>query len=161
MPDFKDHIYQAKNNLEVLEFVNTSGKYYDWQVTLCFYAALHFVNAHLAQCNNSHYRTHMQVDQAINPNILLSVSKLDEDTYVVYTSLFKLSKRSRYMVNENPANKETRAFFTHEPHLKRALKHLDTVLYYFNAKYNIGLQNVILKLPESLNQSKLNLIKSQ
>ena len=67
----------------------------------------------------------------------------------------------KLLSDENPSNKETRAFFTHEPHLKRALKHLDTVLYYFNAKYNIGLQNVILRLPESLNQSKLNIIKSQ
>lgn len=159
MPDFKDHIHQAKNNLEVLEFVNTSGKYYDWQVTLCFYSALHFVNAHLAKCNNSHYRTHMQVDEAINPNIALSVSRLDEDTYVAYTSLFKLSKRSRYMVNENPANKDTQAFFTHEPHLKRAIKHLDTVLNYFNSKYNIGLQNIILRLPENLNKSNLKIIK--
>ena len=44
MPQFEDHVKQAQHNLKFLENIN-AGNYdcVDWQVTTCFYTALHLV----------------------------------------------------------------------------------------------------------------------
>jgi hypothetical protein len=65
MPQFADHIKQANSNFLFLKSVNqTSPAHVDWQVTVCFYTALHLVNAHLAKYNQQ-FRNHTDVKDAI------------------------------------------------------------------------------------------------
>jgi len=158
MPDFNEHLNQAKRNLKFLEIANQPGNYFDWQVTVCFYSALHVINAHLAHCNNSHYRTHIQVDEAINPFNQFSSSKLDSETYTAYSSLMKLSRRSRYLVNENLENHSPNVHFTHEKHLKKALIHLDKVLHFFSNRYRATFDELTIKYPSELDPKRLLVI---
>jgi len=59
LAQFDEHIQQANHNLQFLSFANQAGSaYYDWQVTICFYTALHLVNAHLSLFNMQ-YRKHV------------------------------------------------------------------------------------------------------
>ena len=76
-----DHFTQAQRNLQFLGSINNhQNEYTDWQVTVCFYTALHLVNAHLATFV-LHYRTHEEIKNAIVPLNLLSVAKLPEDVF--------------------------------------------------------------------------------
>ena len=140
MPQFADHIKQANSNLLFLKSINkTSPAHVDWQVTVCFYTALHLVNAHLANYNQQ-FRNHTDVKDAINPHNPLSVLKLTPDSYTAYISLFSLSRRARYLINEKDNNlKSNQPFFTYDKHLAKAIKHLDILCTYFNNLYSLGL----------------------
>ena len=138
MADFNAHILQGVSNLEFLGSMNQSfPERYDWQVTVAFYTAVHLVNAHLAKSQNLHYRSHEEVKDAISPTTLISLSRIDESPYLAYVKLSNCSRRARYLVCDNPQNKEDRPFYTSEKYLARAIKNLDIVLRYFESKYGI------------------------
>jgi hypothetical protein len=140
LPQFDEHIQQAKHNLQFLELVNQSGTAFcDWQVTICFYTAVHLVNAHLSLLNMQ-YRKHVDVKDALNPKNQYSVgtgAALPENEYLAYTKLQSLSRRSRYLVNEKDGNLAAQqAFLTYDVHLNKSLKHLNSIIKYFTGKYN-------------------------
>lgn len=139
MANFDEHIQQARRNLEFLSQINQKvGNFYDWQVTVCFYTALHLVNAHLSK-HNLQYRKHHDVNYALNPDVQLSVSKLPEEEYNSYMALQRLSRRSRYLANEKDNNiASSQAFLTYDKHLAKAVRHLDKLICYFNTKYSMG-----------------------
>lgn len=143
MASFAEHIEQVRRNLRFLSSINNAvSDCFDWQVTVCFYTALHLVNAHLSQYNLQ-YRKHHDVNYALNPHVQLSPGKLPEEQYEAYISLQRLSRRSRYLVNEKDSNiGSTQAFLTYDKHLSKAVRHLDGLLQFFEAKYAMGLTPV-------------------
>ena len=143
MPGSQDHIKQALHNLSFLEKVNSSlPDYYDWQVTVCFYSALHLVNSHLSHFNLQ-YRKHKDVKDALSPYSQLSPAKLPENEYAAYVTLQSLSRRARYLVNEKDDNLSSgQAFFTYDKHFGKALKHLNTLMSYFNGRYQLSLPKI-------------------
>lgn len=148
MAQFDDHIAQAKKNLNFLCKANSCiSDSYDWQVTVCFYVAVHLVNAHLAK-TGMHYRTHTDVNNAINPFNQVSPTKLEEGDYISYIKLSQLSRRSRYLVkdSEKPERPEE-AFFTYEKHLATAIRHLDKLTAFFTKKYGFEIPKVELQCP--------------
>ncbi len=149
MAQFEDHIAQAKRNLNFLSAINTKlSDCYDWQVTVCFYSALHFVNAHLSKYTLQ-YRKHKDVNYALNFSNSLSPARLPEDEYLAYTALQSLSRRSRYLVNEKDNNlSSTQAFLTYDKHFARSLRHLNLLLQHFESRYAIGLNAVEIKCTE-------------
>lgn len=134
MPSFPEHIKQAKRNLTFLANTNNAvSDCWDWQVTICFYSALHLMSAHLAN-KGLQYRTHKETDTMLNPYSSLSVGKIPEPIYLAYSKLMRLSRRARYMIDEkNPAS--TRACYISEKHFSKALRNLDAVLTYFSEQY--------------------------
>lgn len=153
-----DHIGQAKRNLAFLEQINKNAPtFYDWQVTVCFYSALHLINAHLSHFNLQ-YRKHKDVKDALNP-FTLSPARLPENEYTAYTALQSLSRRARYLVNEKDGQiQSTQAFLTYEKHLSKALKHLDTLMSYFNGRYQLNLNPIIIHCSE-LKYTEVKFIK--
>ena len=139
MGTFTEHIQQAKQNLSFLSSVNENiNDRWDWQVTVCFYSAVHLINAHIVSKTSKNYLTHGQVSGVINPYADLSLGKLDEKTYTSYTKLFHLSRRSRYLLNENfdkSVDIQT-ACLTYDKHFKKAIHHLDIVIEYIKANYS-------------------------
>ena len=132
MPEFKQHLNQAKKNIEFLRDINNiSEQYYDWQVTTCFYTALHIINAHLAKYN-LHYNTHVEVARALNFAVAQSVSKVSPECFVAYRTLQNLSRKARYL--SDPSSKTY--IQVYEVHLSKAIGHLDTVITYFSKKYS-------------------------
>ena len=153
---FDEHIAQAMSNFRFLETVNRNvTNYYDWQVTVCFYSALHLVNAHLTK-HSLQYRQHKDVNHALNPEVAVSVSKLPMDEYEAYIGLQRLSRRSRYLVNEKDGNVSTeKGFFTYEVHLGRAIRNLDKLMIYFDTKYSLSLPSISINCAELRTQDKL------
>ena len=162
MATFDEHINQAKKNLAFLESINHIIKdCIDWQVTVCFYTALHLINAHLATFELQ-YRKHVDVKNALNPERTLSISKLPEDEYVAYAALQMLSRRSRYLVNEKDSKiGATMAFLTHDVHLAKSVRHLDCLVTFFQDKYNVFLPSISIKCPNLKGQSLKSFTKKE
>ncbi len=148
MPSFEEHIMQVNRNLNFLTNINNSvNDCFDWQITVCFYSALHTVNAHLSKFDLQ-YRKHSDVNHAINP-FTLSPGRLPEEIYIAYMSLQSLSRRSRYLVNEKDKNlKSDQAFLIFEKHIAKGFRHLDLLLNYFNVRYKLNMQSGLLKCSE-------------
>lgn len=135
MASFDNHIKQAKSNLSLFKLVCDSSKHLDWQVTSCYYVAVHLVNAHIAKTANLHYKTHSEVKQAINPNNHITICALDEDIFDLYQSLEKLSRMARYLCDESGDNHDTHSFITKEKHVIKALTRLNKIIAYFISLY--------------------------
>lgn len=155
MASFDEHLTKAETNLSFLENVCSNEKYFwDWKVTICFYSAVHLINAHIANKSSQHYRSHEQVLIAINPHEALSLSRLDEAKYLCYAKLRNLSRRSRYLVSDQDNNHETKAFFTYDRHFARAIRHLDVLITFINEEYKKDIKNIKVACLE-LKQSEL------
>jgi hypothetical protein len=148
MASFDQHLLQAKNNLLFLKEINNKSNFFDWQVTTCFYVAVHLVNAHLAKCHNIHYSSHKITKQAMNPHNTLAPCKIDIDVFDTYCSLEKLSRRSRYLCNDSLAHEPNRAFLTYEKHVKRAISRLNVIMMYFNKVYGTTFEKVEITCPK-------------
>ncbi len=137
MSSFSDHIKQGKDNLEFLENVNREfSKVYDWQVTISFYTALHFVNAHVKKTMGVYHTTHKDLSNIINPNCrVTNPAQMDEDSFVAYEALFVLSRRSRYLYNQKGQSESS---FTYSKHLAKAIRHLNKVMKFIDDKHSIG-----------------------
>ena len=143
MASFDDHISQAKGNLTFLTGVNLNfNSNWDWQVTICFYVAVHLMNGHLAKKANLHYRTHNDVKNGINPHNPTAVYKVPEDIYLAYCKLEGLSRRARYLCHEEAtAGTEGQTHVTHDKHFAKAVKNLDKILVYFKDQYRLWNSN--------------------
>lgn len=137
MAIYKEHLAQAKSNLQFLGLINTNcSSHIDWQVTTCFYTAVHLINGFLAQESNLHFNSHDRVKDAVSPDSINAGTKLDEQTYLAYVKLRNLSRRSRYLCNaDNPQEDVEKAHFILEKHFVKAFVHLDKLMNYFYAKY--------------------------
>ena len=150
MGSFKEHIDHSVKNVRFLSQINKSvDESWDWQVTVCFYTALHLINAHIVKKTNSNYLSHSKVEEIINPFNQMSVAKLNEEVYVSYIKLFQLSRRSRYLLNENFKKSEKIAIqnanFTYSKHLRKAIHHLDIIIAFINSNYNEEFPKVDIK----------------
>lgn len=141
------HFIQAEKNLDFLKHINSSSPAtIDWQVTVCFYTAVHLINAHLATFD-MHYQTHEKVKNAINPFIETSLTRLPEAEYTAFVKLQSLSRRSRYLVNDS-TNDNKQASFTYGKHQGRALRHLNTIIQYYCKKYKTSMPPVEIACAE-------------
>ena len=158
MAQYDDHIKQAKRNLVFLSNINNNiTDCIDWQVTTCFYTAVHLVNAHLSKFALQ-YRNHTDVKDALNPENQLSLTKLPESEYIAYIKLQSLSRRSRYLVEEGDRNlNATQAFITYDKHLGKAIRHLNILIIYFSTKYTTEFDTINLRC-DSLIHSELHYI---
>jgi hypothetical protein len=140
---FEEHITHSKENLDYLSKINQNiNDRWDWQVTVCFYSALHLINAHIVKKTGVNYLSHSQVSIAINPYNPLSISKLDEATFLAYEKLFQLSRRSRYLLSENFKKGDTLdiqpACITYSKHFKKTICHLNTIVEFISKNYNVN-----------------------
>jgi hypothetical protein len=125
-------------------------------VTIAFYAAIHFINAHLAQSVDQHFRTHHDVDLAINFCNTLSPCRLPESVYLKYKKLHNLSRRSRYLIHEDKKDADQlKAHLTYDTHFKSAILYLDGIIDFMKTEYAIDCQSHTLKCFE-LKQNSLN-----
>ncbi len=146
MPRPEDHLSQARRNLTFFDCVHSGvSDSYDWQVTICFYSAVHLVNFHLSR-HGFQYRSHSNVNNAINPYGIRSSITLPENEYIAYEGLRSLSRRSRYLVREGDNSLiSNEPAFTNDKHLSKALRHLNTLLKYFSEKYKLDFPTTKVK----------------
>jgi hypothetical protein len=149
LASFQEHIDQARRNIDFLCLVNAANSTFcDWQTTTCFYCAVHLINSHVAQSTNQHYRTHAQVDSAINPYRTPPLaSAVPPAIYVSYGLLKNLSRRARYLISHIDNNTETRGFITKDKHFAKAVRYLDEIMQYIDSVYGIGFAQKSINCP--------------
>lgn len=137
MPLYQDYINQSKRNISFLIFISeSSDKYWDWEVTVSFYIGVHLINAHLCKSISTVYRTHENVDSAINPNKnSVSLGKVSEEIYLAYKNLSNLSRISRYLSASSDTSLPMSK--TKSKHLFRAIESLDTLMVFIADKYGV------------------------
>jgi hypothetical protein len=82
---------------------------------------------------------------------------LSPDAYTAYISLFSLSRRAHYLINEKDDNLNSNTpFFTHDKHLAKAIRHLDMVCTYFDKIYTLNLPKIPIKCAYITNNNTLN-----
>lgn len=140
MASFQEHIDQAYKNIEFLCSINFHCRTnIDWQTTVSFYACVHLINAHVVRTVNQHYRTHAQIDRAINPFVVPPrASALPQHIYVTYGKLKNLSRRSRYLVNNDPRNTSPQAFHTEEKHFGKAIEYLNKIMNFMETTHGVS-----------------------
>ena len=147
MASYRDHLAQASKNLRFLVGVNKNcNEHLDWQVTTSFYVGVHLMNAFLAQEANFHFSSHERVQNAIGPQSVIARTRLDEATYLAYIKLRNLSRRARYLCNENnPSENLGVASFILEKHFLKSFTHLDSLMTFFYKKYghSFGAMSII------------------
>lgn len=136
MASFEEHSSQAVHNLKFLEEIGDSDDFWDWKVTVCFYIAVHLMNAHIVQKSNNYFRKHEQVINELNPKNKDSKCSLSIQNYKSYRKLYNLARRSRYLINDNFHDDDGRTCFTFDKHLAKAVKNLDNLLNYFKSEYH-------------------------
>lgn len=158
MASYKEHISQVNNNLRFLQEINIglAEQYWDWNVTVCFYAGVHLVNSHIASTTNLHYRRHDEVSDALNPFNQLSIAKVPENVFVAYSHLQNLSRRSRYLISEKMSNRSEDCFLTFDKHFQRSLIHLDTLLEFVKIKYGENFEKTKVNCDISKNINLVN-----
>lgn len=156
MASFDEHINQAKKNFLLFEFIfNNSNDYLDWCVTICFYVAVHIVNAHSAVKTNSHYRAHKDIENDLNPFNSTPCS-VNRAVYTSYIKLSILSRRARYLLEENTTD-DSIAHYIKEKHFDKSLKYLDCLLNYFDLEYSLKFPSISIKY-KNLKKGELKFI---
>lgn len=143
---FEEHIKQAKKNLDFLKSTsnNNVSDFWDWKVTICFYTAVHLVNAHISSKMNHHYRSHDDVNKVLNPFNRTSIAIIPENYFTAYIKLSNLSRRSRYLVSDDMGVRDIKGFFTSEKHFAKAVRNFDILMTYFVESYILNFDKTIL-----------------
>lgn len=148
---FEAHISKVQHNLSVLQKINSIQGTLDWQITVCYYTAVHLIDGYLAREANLHFQKHTDVDLAINPMNTLSLQKLPSEIYLHYEKLSNLSRRARYLCSDNPSERQKQSgteFLVNDKHLRKAIINLDGLISYFINLYKLEFPRIKLHCKE-------------
>lgn len=134
------HIKKVIHNLNVISQLEAQGSpYRDWQITLCFYSALHLTRYHLQASANYTCTTHEDAKDRLHWQNTMPFSRMDKEPYQAYADLEGFSRRARYIPEISPE--------TFEKDYIRAIQRLDKVMHYFDSKYSLSLPKTQIKCP--------------
>ena len=109
----------------------------DWQITLCFYSALHLIKSHLAH-NKVTARTHDDVSNFISNSQLVfaGIVGVPKDVQNAYTYLYKHSREARYLFPDggDPDNDVAPPVFS-DADLIEAVRRLNSIMKFYQSKY--------------------------
>lgn len=105
MPPYINHILQARHNEDFGIFLKGNLRYKDWLITICYYAALHYVEATFANIQNIQHST-WNIPKDSTGKDRYSVHSWRKDlikkylpsqVYVCYSKLEQNSQIARYL----------------------------------------------------------------
>jgi hypothetical protein len=96
MPAESEHIRKADHNEALYEELATAGRYVDWETTVLFYAALHYVDAWLSR-SGVHPYSHVQRRSLVSRDPVL------HRIYGHYARLDDRSRDARYTAVRFPS----------------------------------------------------------
>lgn len=113
------HAQKAQRNQEFSEKIGElSSPYYEWQVTVIFYTALHYLQAYFSDKTKYYPQTHEERD-----GLILKTTPLTP-IYDNYRELKQLSLRCRYMcwsTNEHDVTIAKKNLATIRSHIEKLL----------------------------------------
>jgi hypothetical protein len=92
------HILQADHNQRLYSYLDQSfnGEFCDWQITMLFYSALHYLQALAEHRGISIGRTHHHIANSINPSSHEAVMRVTIPAFNNYRNLREASEIARY-----------------------------------------------------------------
>ena len=94
MPKLSEHVAQAAENTAFLSTAFTPTDNPRWRVVVCFYAALHYIDAYLDKLQSAHPSDHKQRRQVMQQ--LLRKGAIEKRVYEAYAELYDASMDARY-----------------------------------------------------------------
>jgi len=144
MPKFEEHYRQYVKNIDLVNYLYNKDNFFDWKVTITFYAALHLINAHIDKKISSHFLSHSDTLNAINPFNQIKICPVTEDVYVSYKVLQSLSRRARYLSDDSEHGKDVNIAHLISPkHLKKSFTNLKIITDFFHDEYHYHIIDVI------------------
>lgn len=144
----QQHLKQVEHNLSILRQINRSiGWSNDWQITVCFYTALHIISAYLSKRGVT-YTSHQDTFDALNPANPLNINAIPMNIYTQYKYLSDQSRLARYLT----VGAGSAPIVLNDNHLKKAIESLDVIMKYFadNESFGFSISKIgipILKKP--------------
>ncbi|MDT3738673.1 MAG: hypothetical protein RO257_04145 [Candidatus Kapabacteria bacterium] len=104
------HLTQAKHNEKLLNYLHAeiADNFFDWKITVSFYAALHYIKAYSYNQNKQIGDSHYDMLNNINPSFNSALLPFPKYIFDCYMNLYNYSRYARYsgMVdNENHRKK--------------------------------------------------------
>jgi hypothetical protein len=96
MSKLYEFVDKAQHNEELAKVLSTThkGQYTDWEITILFYAALHYINALFVACNATIHKSHIKRSEALES--LLEQNKISQTLIDAYNEMSTASRNSRY-----------------------------------------------------------------
>ena len=96
---------QAKHNEEFLAVIDKHSptNYFDWKITVTFYASLHYIKALSKLKKKQIGDKHKDIFKKIDANHVECEMPISADCFASYSTLFNLAHTSRYFGIVNPA----------------------------------------------------------
>ena len=101
----------------------------------CFTFGLSTLASH-----NLQRSSHTSIEQAIKAN---QSTKIDDQIFVHYTSLYQLSRRSRYLIQDGGTNSGP-AIQMNPKHFSKALNKLEAIIKYFDSMHNLNFPSIAI-----------------
>ena len=94
MADLKAHLTQVAKNRALLSRLD-SNRFPDWSITICFYIAIHYVEAYFYQCHTTqHTFSHQKRRSELSRTLFR-----DFNFRRSYRDLEDLSRKARYLMH--------------------------------------------------------------
>ena len=136
MASFRDHISQAEENISFLFQIRTlPDRNLSWEVTVCYYIAVHLMNARIADKLQVTFDNHSD----INKNLFYdknSSARIFRKVFITYKELTRLSRISRYLMDPNLKNPSMKIRIEQQD-IQNANDYTNTIIAYFNKEYNL------------------------
>lgn len=142
MASFNDHILQANENISFLQQMNLQLKPRNcgWEVVVCYYIAVHLMNAHITDKLNQTFNSHNKVNTVLFYD-KHSPALITKQAFYAYKDLTRLSRIARYLFDiQAPQNK----MIISAQHHQEAFVHLNNLIHYFNTLYPVININSVL-----------------
>lgn len=137
MASYEEHFSRAISDLQTLKSCNHNKHIPShWQVTMAYYIAVQLVDAHFAK-SNYHPENHDKRKLNFSPYCLTVSHRADDITYADYVFLENLSRRARYMCNDNGTPSPEKAVPTRDKQLTKAFRLLDTIMKFMTTKHGV------------------------
>ena len=93
-----NHLRQAKHNEKLVDFLNKEipDDFFDWKITIAFYATLHYVRAFYTSKGIILGHSHLSIAENINPLKASAILPFDIFHYKLYNTLYLYSRNARY-----------------------------------------------------------------
>lgn len=133
--DSIEYIRKAKSNEVFLADLEAmQSQHYDWRVTVCFYIAVHYMNAHLASTIRGGFCTHEKVKTIAHPESSFVPARVSEKAFTAYLKLQNLSRQSRYLMIGD--DETTKLIHVRDKHLINAQRWLTEVKTFVGNKHS-------------------------
>jgi hypothetical protein len=116
MADLKAHLTQVAHNKAVLRRLD-SARFPDWSITVCFYIAVHYVEAYFYQCHTTQHTFNHQKRRSELSKTLFQ----DFNFRRSYRDLEDLSRKARYLMHGGVTAADV-------PHAQRCLKVISSMI---------------------------------